>query len=171
MPSSVGRLAGLLRMSGGEKCRLAGLSPTVRNFRLPLTSATKARFTGPPAFPGRANASPANGFSRNTRHETRITAFMLLSLLSLCVVARHGAATEARHGLAAVCPGMLGNSGTVAVFTRHETRFFPAGPESGDFPRRALPASLGFQRVFHETRDHETRITAFMLLSLLSFAL
>ena len=58
--------------------------PKVRNFRLPLTSRdarpvgqTKARFAGPPEFAGRATPSPANGFSRNTRHETRITAFML----------------------------------------------------------------------------------------------
>ncbi len=41
------------------------------------TKAAKARFTGPPAFPGRATASPADSFSRDTNHETRITAFML----------------------------------------------------------------------------------------------
>ena len=40
------------------------------------TKATKAMFTGPPAFPGRATTSPANSFSRDTNHETRITAFM-----------------------------------------------------------------------------------------------
>ena len=34
-------------------------------------------FNCPPATPRRATPSPANGFSRNTRHETRITAFML----------------------------------------------------------------------------------------------
>ena len=35
------------------------------------SKATKARFTGPAAFPGRATASPANGFSRNMNHESR----------------------------------------------------------------------------------------------------
>ena len=37
---------------------------------------TKARFTGPPGFAGRATPSPANSFSRITNHETRITAFI-----------------------------------------------------------------------------------------------
>ena len=37
---------------------------------------TKARPTGPPAFPGRATASRDQRFSRITRHETRITAFL-----------------------------------------------------------------------------------------------
>ena len=36
-------------------------------------------FPCPPATPRRATASPTNGFSRNTRHETRITAFFRIT--------------------------------------------------------------------------------------------
>ena len=43
------------------------------------TKAAKARFTGPLALPGRATASPANGFLRNTNHETRVTVFMFFT--------------------------------------------------------------------------------------------
>ena len=51
------------------------------------TKAAKARFTGPPAFPGRATVSPANGFSRHTRHESRT-----LPPPGRCFPARCGAA-------------------------------------------------------------------------------
>ena len=37
------------------------------------SKATTVRFTGLPALPGRANASPADGFSRITRYESRDT--------------------------------------------------------------------------------------------------
>ena len=97
----------VLRPSGGETCRLGSAgkkgSEALQFFLRPgrpgmrteepflmsrdarsvaQTKAAKARFTGPPALPGRSTASPANGFSRNTNHESRL--FMLFPWLVWC---------------------------------------------------------------------------------------
>ena len=70
------RLAPDFRRSG-QRWALFLLSRDARS--VAQTKAKKTRFTSPPAFPVRATASPANGFSRITNHETRITAFMFFT--------------------------------------------------------------------------------------------
>ncbi len=48
----------------------------------------KEMFTGPPAFASRATAIPAMGFSRNTKHESRNTAFFRPGLRSMKIMVR-----------------------------------------------------------------------------------
>ena len=74
------------------------------------TKAAKARFTGPPAFPGRATASPANGFSRHTRHESRT-----LPPPGRCFPARCGAAWGGYGAAWAAAVSRAGNTALAAV--------------------------------------------------------
>ena len=79
----------------------------------------------------------------------------------LHVVAQHGAAME-RHGLPP-SPAPATRPVGFSPATRHATWFFPVPPAT---PRRATPTPAnGF------FTNHESRITAFMLFSLLSCAL
>ena len=136
-------------------------------------------------------------FSRNTNHETRNTAFFRITALILCPLLP----TIARYCPALLggkyCPAPVSSRRPVAAFQRvverqgrlwrgmgglrpphrqhgllgfHESRgtnyatwFFPVPPAT---PRRATPSPTN--RFF---TNHETRITAFLLFSLLSFAL
>ena len=140
-------------------------------------------FPCPPATPRRTTASPTNGFSRITRHETRITAFFppdneslprdneflpleygffrIFTVLlphnspQFPTIRRNSSDTDRAAVRAQSAPATrpVGFS----RITRQETRnlFFPCPPAT---PRRATasPAN-GFSRI---TR-HETRITAF----------
>ncbi len=74
------------------------------------TKAAKARFTGPPAFPCRATASPANGFSRHTRHESRT-----LPPPGRCFPARCGAAWGGYGAAWAAAVSRSGNTAIAAV--------------------------------------------------------
>ena len=110
-------------------------------------------FPCPPATPTRATASPTNGFSRNTRHETRITAFTLFSLLSRALW----------RGIGRLWRGMGGRrpphrQQACMIFTNHETRntqhFSPALRRLQGEQPQARPTG------FHESRNtkHESRL-------------
>ena len=102
------------------------------------TKAAKARFTGPPAFPGRATASPADSFSRDTNHETRNTAFML-PYPRFPTISRHFPAFPAPPTPRSRVRAPFASATRPVGFsrhTRHESRTLPP-------PGRCFPARCG----------------------------
>ncbi len=112
------------------------------------TKATKARFTGPPALSGRATASPADGFSRNTKHETRIMAFTAArSLLSCALWCGMGRLWRGMGG----CRPPLRQQGLLGFHQPRDTQhgfslFLSLRRLQGEQPQ---PRPTGF----HDTRD------------------
>ena len=135
---------------------------------------TKARFTGPPAFPGRATPSPANGFSRITKHETRITAFYAFSVarmvlvgteaLQSCFFGRNVLWVDSADAVARNENLIHARRGRAGWGRQSRPSHFLSGIYETRDPRHGVSWARGASRRefrgFHETRStrHETRL-------------
>ena len=114
-------------------------------------------FPVPPAVPGRATPSPANGFFTN--HESRDTNHGLYAFVAafLRVMARHGAAME-RHGQPP-SPAPATRPVGFSPAMRHATWVFPIPPAT---PRRTAPSPVNRFFTNHESRDTNHGLYAFL---------
>ena len=140
------------------------------------TKATKARFTGLPALPGRANASPADGFSRITRHGSRLFSDPKHGLsvarlvpvgteaLQSCFFGRNVLWVESDDAVAGNENLIRARRGRAGWRQQNRLSHRLSGIYETRDPRHGVNMARGASRRefrgFHETRDtkHETRL-------------